>query len=400
MLIKLVLVLKIFIIEKFIFFCFKLEDYNEKLKYLKTKYYKNIFQDYNTVDINEFLSLINNDRIIEEIPNFVINNPVFSIIIPCFNCYKTLKKTIRSIQNQIHKSYEIIVIDDLSSDGSENIINDLSKTDKRIKMIKNKEKSGQLFSRLQGCKYSKGKLIYFIDSDDMLSSPNVLEKIYNISKKYNVDTIEFNSIKGKIKTYSFIIEMVNSKNDYRKIIYGKNIINSRYIVNKRITRNINGAMWTKVVKKKIIDEIINLYNDTSRMNSIKNWNFAEDQYFTDLVRIYSKSYLHINKIYHFYYENRNSLTKTYQQKKIFNDHYKYINYFSILLKKFNLNYDYLLCNIIAFLVFEFNINDIQCLQFYNLISNIKNDMKNFTNYRNITFDKIIRNYNFYCGRHH
>ena len=369
-------------------------------KYLKTKYYKTAFTDYNIVGISEFLLLNNNDKLIENIPNDFIDNPFFSIIIPCLNCYKTLKKTIRSIQNQIYKNYEIILVDDLSSDNSMKIANDLSKIDKRIKIIENEEKSGQLFSRLKGYKYSKGELIYFIDSDDMLASPNALEKIYNLSKKYNVDTIEFNSIRGKIKKFSNIFEMVNSKNDYKKIIYGKNIINTRYVVNKKIKRNILGGVWSKVIKKKIIDGIINFYNDTNGLNNIKNWNYAEDQHFTDLVRVYSKTYLHINKIYHFYYKNQKSLTNSNEKKKIFPAHYKYIYYFNILLKKFNLNYDYLIYNIMTFLVLKYPKTNIECHQFYELINDINSNMKNITNYGRVTLDKIVKNYHFYCSRYH
>ena len=374
-----------------------LGDYFEKQKYLKTKYYKNTFKLYNIGDINEFLSLNNNDIIIGEIPNNFITNPIFSIIIPCFNCDKTLKKTIRSIQNQIYKSYEILLVDDLSSDNSMNIANDLVKIDKRIKIIKNKEKSGQLLSRLQGFKYSKGELIYFIDSDDMLTLPNVIEKIYNLSEKYDVDTIEFNSIRGGMEKYLYLVEMGNSKNDYKNILFGKNIINTRYIVNKTINRNLHGAIWTKVVKRKIIDKIFDFYNNIIGIDNIKNWNYAEDQYFTDLIRIYSKTYLHINKIYHFYYNNPKSVTKINDQKKIFNDHYKYIYYFNILLKKLNLSYDYLLCNIIIYFVFKYNTN-IECFQFYKLITDIQNNMKNITKYGQITSDKIMKNYHVYCDR--
>ena len=95
-------------------------------------------------------------------------------------------------------------------------------------------------------------------------------------KKYIVGAIEFISIRDKIKKYSHIIEMTNLKNDYKKIIYGKDIINTRYIASKKIKRNINGAMWTKVVKKKIIDEIINFYSSAIGINNIKNWSYAED----------------------------------------------------------------------------------------------------------------------------
>ena len=63
-------------------------------------------------------------------------NDLKILIIPCLNCYKTLKRTIRSIQNQIYKNYKISS-DDLSSDNSMDIEKDLAKINKRIEIIEN-----------------------------------------------------------------------------------------------------------------------------------------------------------------------------------------------------------------------------------------------------------------------
>ena len=63
-------------------------------------------------------------------------NDLKKLIIPCLNCYKTLKRTIRSIQNQIYKNYKILS-DDLSSDNSMDIEKDLAKINKRIEIIEN-----------------------------------------------------------------------------------------------------------------------------------------------------------------------------------------------------------------------------------------------------------------------
>ena len=63
-------------------------------------------------------------------------NDLKMLIIPCLNCYKTLNRTIRSIQNQIYKNYKILS-DDLSSDNSMDIEKDLAKINKRIKIIEN-----------------------------------------------------------------------------------------------------------------------------------------------------------------------------------------------------------------------------------------------------------------------
>ena len=102
----------------------------------------------------------------------------------------------------------------------------------------------------------------------MLTFQDALVKIYNLSKKYIIDNIEFNMIRGKIQKYSHIIEISNSKNDYKKL-HIKDIINTRYIANEKIKRNIYGAMSAKVIKKKIINEIINFYSSAIGINNIK-----------------------------------------------------------------------------------------------------------------------------------
>ena len=94
--------------------------------------------------------------------------PKISFIIPVFNKEKYLKSLIISIQNQLIKEFEIIFIDDCSSDQSIKIINKYSSIDRRIKLIKNKENRGTLYSRSQGCLHSKGEYIIFIDPDDLV----------------------------------------------------------------------------------------------------------------------------------------------------------------------------------------------------------------------------------------
>ena len=113
------------------------------------------YRGYDIKGINNFLELNNNEVLNEIIPVHSISNPFFSIIIPFTNCSKTLKKAIRSIQNQSFKSYEVILINDHSLDNSTIIIENLSSIDKRIKLVKNKLKYDLLLSRVIGMKFSK-----------------------------------------------------------------------------------------------------------------------------------------------------------------------------------------------------------------------------------------------------
>ena len=167
---------------------------------------KYCFKGYYIQNISNYLKLNNDEKLIEKIPEFVIDVPTFSIIVPFENNYKTLKRAIRSIQNQSFKFYEILLINDKSSDNSSLIVEQLSLVDKRIKLLKNRQNYGTFFSRVIGMKFSMGELIYNFDADDMFATSNVLEKLYKTSIISKVDTIEFNIICGTMKKYSRILD--------------------------------------------------------------------------------------------------------------------------------------------------------------------------------------------------
>lgn len=89
-----------------------------------------------------------------------------SFIVTSYNYAEYIQETIESIKNQTYKDFEIIVIDDFSSDNSVEI---LEKTE-GIKLIKHDDNKGQLASIITGLKQAKGEFISIIDSDDTLNS--------------------------------------------------------------------------------------------------------------------------------------------------------------------------------------------------------------------------------------
>jgi glycosyltransferase involved in cell wall biosynthesis len=92
-------------------------------------------------------------------------NPFFSIIIPTYNRGKLLPKAIESVLNQDCNDWELIVVDDGSTDNTKNIIEKLCENDQRIKYVyqDNQERSA---ARNKGIENSKGKYVCFLDSDD------------------------------------------------------------------------------------------------------------------------------------------------------------------------------------------------------------------------------------------
>lgn len=107
-----------------------------------------------------------------------------SIVTPVYNSEKFISETIDSIQNQTYKHWELILVDDCSSDNSYDIISKYIKYDKRIRYIKLEKNSGAAVSRNTGIKNARGRFIAFLDSDDIWL-PEKLEKQlkYMLDKK-------------------------------------------------------------------------------------------------------------------------------------------------------------------------------------------------------------------------
>lgn len=98
-----------------------------------------------------------------------------TIVVPVYNAEKFISETIQTVQNQTYKYWELMLVDDKSSDKSVQIIRKYAQKDDRIKLIKNKQNSGAAISRNAGIDAAKGKYLAFLDADD-LWHPHKLEK--------------------------------------------------------------------------------------------------------------------------------------------------------------------------------------------------------------------------------
>ena len=105
-----------------------------------------------------------------------------SIVTPVYNAERFIKETIDSVIAQTYKNWEMILVDDCSSDSSAEIIDEYVKSDSRIKYMKNAENSGAAVSRNAGIEAAEGQYIAFVDSDDVWESEK-LEKQLEFMKE-------------------------------------------------------------------------------------------------------------------------------------------------------------------------------------------------------------------------
>ena len=172
-------------------------------------------------------------------------NPVFSIVIPAYNRANIIYRAIDSVLTQTYNNYEIIVVDDGSTDNLKDICNGYNS--EKIKYVY-QEKNGSNPARNNGIKHSKGTYVSFLDSDDEWRN-NYLAEIY---KKFQMDNdigfvytkyirIHLPKRKKKIKKLKNIEGYI-----YKKVLKQGYLINSSCITVKRsVLENIciNGDYW-------------------------------------------------------------------------------------------------------------------------------------------------------------
>lgn len=125
-----------------------------------------------------------------------------SIITPSFNSEKYIEATIASVQAQIHQNWEMIIVDDCSSDQTIKIIKEIIAQDSRIQLIQLPVNSGSGVARNKGIEKAKGKFITFLDADDIWF-PHFITTSIEFIESNNVPFV-FSSYKRSNENLEFI----------------------------------------------------------------------------------------------------------------------------------------------------------------------------------------------------
>ncbi len=108
-----------------------------------------------------------------------------SIVMPSYNTADYIAETIQSVVKQTYSHWELIIVDDCSTDNTDNIVASFLKNDSRIQYFKNEKNSGAAVSRNRALREAHGKWIAFLDSDD-LWHPEKLKQQLQFMKKHNI----------------------------------------------------------------------------------------------------------------------------------------------------------------------------------------------------------------------
>lgn len=123
-----------------------------------------------------------------------MNQPLVSIIVPCYKVEQYLPNCIESVLNQSYHNWELILVDDGSPDRSGEICDEYAMKDKRIKVI-HKENAGVAAARNSGIEIATGDFATYLDGDDFLH-PDCLKALVYIAEKQHVDIVQCGYVRG------------------------------------------------------------------------------------------------------------------------------------------------------------------------------------------------------------
>jgi len=218
-----------------------------------------------------------------------------SIVTPCYNCKNFIGETINSVFNQTYDNWELIITDDCSKDGSEQLIREITRNDSRVKYFRFINNSGAGVARNNSIKEAKGRFIAFCDSDDQWK-PNKLEKQIDFMLKNNYsltytsyDVINesgkfFNTVNAKQKV-SYLTMLKNNYIGCLTAIYDSDKLGKMYM--PEIRKRQDWALWLSILKHEKwaygINESLAIYRDrsksisSSKIEMLKyNWQIYND----------------------------------------------------------------------------------------------------------------------------
>ena len=143
-----------------------------------------------------------------------------SIIIPCYNCSGTIVRTLESISQSNGIDYEVILVDDCSSDNTIEVINKYAASHGYVRLIKSDYNQGPANARNIGIDLAEGQYLAFIDSDDTVA-PNYLRKLYDAVIMSHADLINIgiSRVYGNSATFVSVIDY-RSQSEFMALITG------------------------------------------------------------------------------------------------------------------------------------------------------------------------------------
>ena len=222
--------------------------------------------------------------------------PQISIIVPVYNGERYINEFFLMISKQTYKNFEVVLVNDGSTDKTEEICKRKCLFDERFQLF-NKANGGVSSARNYGLKVSKGEYIAFVDVDDYFY-PEYIEKLYTVLKKYNADWSQCAFVKVN-ENYNYEKYEICRNNISDDSTIEKNVMifdNKNAMIDFAYRRNLNCFSCTKLIKTELASQI-----------SFKiDLKYAEDYCFIfELIKL-SRKVAYINSVEYLYIQHLSS----------------------------------------------------------------------------------------------
>ena len=212
-----------------------------------------------------------------------MENKLVSIIMPSYNTGNYIGESIAAVLEQSYTDWELIIVDDCSTDNTEQIVE--SFRDERIRYLKNEKNSGAAVSRNKALLEAKGKWIAFLDSDDLWSEDKLEKQIrFMQENEYYFSYTKYSEIDEESKSLNVMVsgpKVITKRGMFRycwpgclTVMYDREKIGLIQI--EDIKKNNDYAMWLKVIKKSkcyLLNEDLAKYR--KRSGSISNHSYRK-----------------------------------------------------------------------------------------------------------------------------
>lgn len=225
----------------------------------------------------------------------------FTIIIPVYNVERYIEECITSVLTQTYQNYEIILIDDGSTDKSGMICDKFERNYSQV-IVLHKQNGGLSSARNAGIQLSKGDYIIFLDGDDFWDDKKALEKIYIEIKKYKYDVLNFHYKKMFENNKS----IVNSFSEVDIDAY------MQLPLEQRKSFLVKHSQFIASACNKVVDK--NLFNDNCLF--FENGKTSEDINWCARLLISSKNIGVCNEKFYIYRQREKSITHSVQMKNL------------------------------------------------------------------------------------
>lgn len=168
---------------------------------------------------------------------------MITIVTSAYNAQPTIGRAIESVQSQLYKDWEMIIVDDCSADNTAEIVKSYAEKDARIRLVSHDVNKGAGLARRTGIENIKGEYMTFLDSDDYLK-PDCLEVLYSYAINYDVDIVSQGYISVMIEG-----DVIHEKKPSSKVIQ---VDGAKFKPNKEDTKRfmnpmlIKSSLWDKV----------------------------------------------------------------------------------------------------------------------------------------------------------